>query len=102
MTDGCCCGEGEYGTSTGHRRSILPQPGLPEPERPDADVNVKRFLKELQMDYIDLVVHVFSKSARAYYDLERLWRDAKKLDVDRLLKTKATKPSATRAKRSSG
>jgi aryl-alcohol dehydrogenase-like predicted oxidoreductase len=29
--------------------------GLPEPERPDADVNVKRFLKELQMDYIDLV-----------------------------------------------
>lgn len=37
------------------------------------------------MDYIDLVVHVFSKGARAYYDLERLWRDGKKLDVEKLL-----------------
>jgi ribosome-associated protein len=36
------------------------------------------------MDYLDLVVHVFSKSARAYYDLERLWRDSKKLDVKKL------------------
>ncbi len=37
------------------------------------------------MDYIDLVVHVFSKSARAFYDLERLWRDARKLDAQKLL-----------------
>jgi aryl-alcohol dehydrogenase-like predicted oxidoreductase len=29
---------------------------LPEPERPDADVVVARFLKELQSDYIDLVL----------------------------------------------
>jgi len=29
--------------------------GLPEKERPDADVAVKRFLKELETDYIDLV-----------------------------------------------
>jgi len=29
--------------------------GLPEKERPDADVSIKRFLKELQTDYIDLV-----------------------------------------------
>jgi aryl-alcohol dehydrogenase-like predicted oxidoreductase len=28
--------------------------GIPEPERPDADVVVTRFLKELQTDYIDL------------------------------------------------
>jgi ribosome-associated protein len=33
------------------------------------------------MDYHDLVVHIFSKKARAYYDLERLWRDAKIIDV---------------------
>jgi ribosome-associated protein len=37
------------------------------------------------MDYVDLVVHVFSKHARAYYDLERLWRDGKFLEVDKLL-----------------
>ena len=38
------------------------------------------------LDYFDLVVHVFSKEARGFYDLERLWRDGKKLDTDKLLK----------------
>ncbi len=47
------------------------------------------------LDYFDLVVHVFSKNARAYYDLERLWRDAKKLDARRLLqKPRGQKPAA--------
>ena len=32
------------------------------------------------LDYVDFVVHVFSTSARSYYDLERLWRTAKKLE----------------------
>ena len=37
--------------------------GLPEPERPDADVFVRRFLKELDTDYIDLVqLHCMMKS----------------------------------------
>ncbi len=31
------------------------------------------------LDYVDFVVHVFSEPARKYYDLERLWRTAKKL-----------------------
>src|SRR5215469_16678729 len=29
------------------------------------------------LDYVDFVVHIFSESARKYYDLERLWRSAK-------------------------
>lgn len=29
------------------------------------------------LDYGDILVHVFSEKARVYYDLERLWRDAK-------------------------
>jgi aryl-alcohol dehydrogenase-like predicted oxidoreductase len=33
----------------------FPPWGLPEPERPDADVCVARFLKELETDYIDVV-----------------------------------------------
>lgn len=28
------------------------------------------------LDYVDFVVHVFHREARAYYDLERLWGDA--------------------------
>jgi ribosome-associated protein len=31
------------------------------------------------MDYGDFLVHIFSESARSYYDLERLWRHAKQL-----------------------
>jgi ribosome-associated protein len=33
------------------------------------------------MDYVDFVVHVFTPQSRAYYDLERLWGDAKRLAV---------------------
>ena len=29
------------------------------------------------LDYINIVVHIFSKKSRSYYDLERLWADGK-------------------------
>ena len=29
------------------------------------------------MDYKDVIVHVFSKEDRGFYDLERIWRDGK-------------------------
>jgi ribosome-associated protein len=32
------------------------------------------------MDYGDYVVNIFSEKSRAYYDLERLWRDAKPVE----------------------
>jgi ribosome-associated protein len=32
-------------------------------------------------DYGDLLVHIFSPKAREYYDLERLWRSAKTLEI---------------------
>lgn len=31
------------------------------------------------IDYMDFVVHVFSEKARKFYDLERLWKSAKRL-----------------------
>ena len=33
------------------------------------------------LDYMDFIVHIFSSKARAFYDLERLWRPAKRLPV---------------------
>src|SRR5207244_629376 len=30
------------------------------------------------LDFVDFVVHVFSTSARKYYDLERLWKSARR------------------------
>ena len=32
-------------------------------------------------DYGDFLVHIFSTAARTYYDLERLWRDAKTVEI---------------------
>ena len=34
------------------------------------------------LDYIDVVVHVFAQEEREYYDLERLWRDAPRVEVN--------------------
>ncbi len=33
------------------------------------------------LDYGDFVVHIFEKEARDFYDLQRLWRDAKKVEI---------------------
>ena len=36
------------------------------------------------LDYVDFVVHVFSEKSRRFYDLERLWKSAKKLEPSEL------------------
>lgn len=33
------------------------------------------------IDFGDFIVHVFDKDAREFYDLERLWRDAQKVEL---------------------
>jgi ribosome-associated protein len=33
------------------------------------------------IDYGDFVVHIFDEKARRFYDLERLWREARRVDV---------------------
>lgn len=36
------------------------------------------------LDYNDVIVHVFSQDDRLFYDLERIWRDGKEINVDSL------------------
>lgn len=36
------------------------------------------------LDYNDIVVHVFSKEDRLFYDLERIWRDGKSVSPEEL------------------
>jgi ribosome-associated protein len=52
------------------------------------------------LDYVDFVVHIFSDKARKYYELERLWKSAKKLEPSALKpavrRKRATTASASR------
>ena len=58
--------------------------GIPEPERPDADVVVARFLKELGTDYIDLVLLHCVTSPKWNVDLQ------KQMEIMAKLKQKGT------------
>jgi len=48
------------------------------------------------IDYVDFVVHVFSEKARKFYDLERLWKTAKRLEPSDL--KAVSRPRKTAAK----
>jgi ribosome-associated protein len=54
------------------------------------------------IDYVDFVVHVFSEASRKFYDLERLWKSARKLTLDDLKRpakrAKVTTKSATKSR----
>jgi ribosome-associated protein len=48
------------------------------------------------IDYVDFVVHVFSEASRKFYDLERLWKSARKLTLDELKKSAARRKVSTK------
>jgi ribosome-associated protein len=51
------------------------------------------------LDYVDFVVHVFSEKARKFYDLERLWKSAKRLEPSELLAGRKRAPVRALKKR---
>jgi len=52
------------------------------------------------VDYVDFVVHVFSEKARKFYDLERLWKSAKRLEPSDLKSAPRPRRTATKTKAS--
>ena len=57
------------------------------------------------LDYVDFVVHVFSEKARQFYDLERLWKSAKRIEPEEFIakpkKARVAKPKSTDGARKS-
>jgi ribosome-associated protein len=49
------------------------------------------------IDYVDFVVHVFSEKARKFYDLERLWKSAKRLEPSDLKAAARARKAGTKA-----
>jgi ribosome-associated protein len=49
------------------------------------------------LDYVDFIVHIFSENARKFYDLERLWKSAKRYEMADLQNAQERKPARKRA-----
>ena len=49
------------------------------------------------IDYLDFVVHIFSEASRKFYDLERLWKSATKLEPADLTATPKRRRAAAPA-----
>ena len=74
--------------STSHVRTLydevdkrLSMEGMPPVRREGS-----RSSSWLLLDFGCLVVHIFQKEAREFYSLERLWSDARQIDIEEILK----------------
>lgn len=72
------------GTSSTHVKALADEV---EAQLDEAGISVShvegyRSNSWILLDYVDVVVHVFSDDAREYYDLERLWQDGEIIDIE--------------------
>jgi ribosome-associated protein len=61
-------------------------------------VEGRRHGEWILMDYVDFVVHIFLTERRAYYDIERLRKSARTMDLDQLKAMLVEKTTVARAK----
>ena len=62
-------------------------------------VEGRRQAEWVLLDYVDFVVHLFSESARKFYDLERLWKTATRVELADLEKPEPRKVTVKRTVR---
>ena len=55
--------------------NYLPEKYLDKALRIGVDEEGYEYLEWVLVDYVNIVVHIFIKDAREYYELERLWAD---------------------------
>ncbi|MDE6672678.1 MAG: ribosome silencing factor [Ruminococcus sp.] len=75
------------GTSNTHARTLadevefkLSQKGI-EPQRRESDTGNTWVI----LDYADIIIHVFDRNQRQFYNLEGLWADATPVDIGGLI-----------------
>ena len=72
------------GTSTPQNQAISDEieAKLKEMGRRPTHVEGYQQAEWILMDYSDFIVHIFSPKSRAFYNLERLWREAPRMEID--------------------
>ncbi len=71
------------GTNTRQVQAIAEEIDIELAKRGEKATNLEGFKNGewILADYGDMIVHVFSPAARAFYELERLWRHAKTVEL---------------------
>lgn len=75
------------GTSSTHVKAIADEV---EYQLDEAGISVShiegyRSNSWILLDYVNVIVHIFSDEAREFYDLERLWQDGKEIDISNIV-----------------
>ena len=71
------------GTSAKQNQAISDEVAMRLKKRGERPLSVEGYgqAEWILTDYGDLVVHALTPKARAYYDLERLWREGKPVEI---------------------
>lgn len=71
------------GTSSTHVKAIADEVGYQLDEAGISVSHIEGYRSNswILLDYVDVIVHIFSDEAREFYDLERLWQDGKEIDI---------------------
>jgi ribosome-associated protein len=70
--------------------------GMEESDEPVWHYEGYQALKWIVLDYVDVVAHIFYKEDRSFYNLDRLWGDAKRTEIKD--KLEAPKPAVKKSR----
>lgn len=73
------------GANSRQVQAISDEIGLQLKNRGELPLSVEGYVQAewVLMDYADFLIHIFSPKAREYYQLERLWRQAKTIELEK-------------------
>ncbi len=72
------------GTSNTHVKALADEVEVKIKEEGTMPVGLEGYRSNswILLDYTQVVVHIFTPEGREFYDLDRLWRDGKKMELD--------------------
>lgn len=75
------------GTSTTHVKALADEVEYKLDEAGFSVSHIEGYCSNtwILLDYIDVIVNVFSEEAREFYDLDRLWQDGKPVDLSDII-----------------